>query len=471
MSRREYTPRPYAPLAMAHMRNVPRCALWAGMGMGKTAMVMTHLDTRHRVWGESRPTLILGPKRVARHVWTDEVGKWQHLAGLDVVSMCGTLAERQAALRVDAPVKTINYDNLPWLVDQFPKGAWPFRLVVADEATRLKSFRSRQGGARARALGTVAHTLCDEFIQLTGTPSPNGLIDLWGQMWFLDQGARLGRTFSAFEARYFAWKSAADAATGGKKGQVKQIILPHSGELIHEKLADICLTLDPRDWFDIRAPRVNVIEVDLPPKARAQYKEFERTMFLALGDDEIEAFSAAAKTMKCLQLANGAVYLEDGTSWAGVHDAKLEALESVIEEAGGSPVLVAYHFKSDLARLKTHFPDGLDLSTDAGMAQAKAGRGRVWFGHPASMGHGVDGLQEHCATVCFFGHWWDLEQHDQFVERVGPMRQLQAGKNRAVTIHYLVARGTVDQVVVARHESKRGVQDLLLEYMKRKGTP
>lgn len=466
MTRRVYTPRPFAHLAMAHFANVPRCALFAKPGMGKTTMVMTFLEHLHNVWGEAAPTLVLGPKRVAQHVWTDESRKWKHLSGLDVVSMVGTQAERLAALRADVPVKTINYDNLPWLVEHAKP--WPFRTVVADESTRLKNFRLKQGGARARALGQVAHKLPDRWINLTGTPSPNGLVDLWGQTWFLDEGARLGRTFSSFEERYFAWKRAADAMKKGKDG-VKQIILPYAHELIHEKLADICLTLDPKDWFDLKDPIPNVIRVDLPKSARALYRELEKEMFVRLETgDEIEAFNAASLTMKCLQFANGALYLEDGKTWREQHNEKLDALESLIEEQAGAPLLVAYHFKSDLARLKARFPDGLDLSIDADMAAAKAGEGRVWFGHPAGMGHGVDGLQEHCCDVAFFGHWWDLEQHDQVIERVGPMRQLQAGKDRAVTVHYIVAHDTVDDVVMARRGGKRAVQDLLLDYMKGK---
>lgn len=464
MTRRAYVPRAFAELAMRHFRDRPRVALWAKPGMGKTSLVLTHLDIRHRVWGESRPSLVVGPLRVAQSVWTDEAAKWDHLSGLDVVPIVGTAAERLAALRVDAPVKTINYENLPWLRAQYPGDTWPFKLVVADESTKLKNFRTRQGGTRASALGQVAHKQVEEWINLTGTPSPNGLADLWGQTWFLDAGERLGYTYSGFQERYFAWKRASDALS--HKPGLKQVVMPHADELIHAKLADLCLTLDPKDWFDLHEPVHNTIEVDLPAKARAQYRELEKELFLQLDQGEVEAVHAAALTIKCLQMANGAVYLNEG-GWADVHDEKLDALESLADETG-EPILVAYHFKPDLARLKARFPDGLDLSTTSGMAAAKAGKGRLWFGHPAGMGHGVDGLQEHCCTVAIFGHWWDLEQYDQFIERVGPMRQYQAGKDRPVFVHQIVARKTVDELVVARRASKRSVQDLLMDYMKGK---
>lgn len=468
MTRRAYTPRPYAHLAMAHFANVPRCALFAKPGMGKTTMVMTFLDYLHNIWGEDRPTLVLGPKRVAQHVWPDECHKWEHLRGLSVVNITGTSADRKAALRRDAPIYSINYENLPALRDHFKSTgrAWPFATVIADESTRLKNFRVKQGGVRAQALGQFAHVDVERWINLTGTPAPNGLKDLWGQTWFLDAGAALGRSYSSFEDRWFGYKRVKDAVT--HKTGIEPVIFPYAHEQIHERIADLCLTLDPKDWFDLADPIVNVIEVDLPRTALAKYREFERELFVQLDGNDIEAFSAAAKTMKCLQLASGFAYLEDGKAWVDVHDAKLEALESLVEESGGEPVLVAYHFKPDLAKLRARFPDGLDLSSDAGMAAAKAGKGRVWFGHPASMGHGVDGLQEHCATVCFFSHWWDLEQHDQMIERVGPMRQLQAGKDRPVSVHYIVARGTIDSVVVARREGKGSVQELLLNYMKGK---
>lgn len=191
-------------------------------------------------------------------------------------------------------------------------------------------------------------------------------------------------------------------------------------------------------------------------------------MFAEIEGHEVEAFNAAARTNKCLQLANGAAYVGEApaTEWVEVHDAKIDALDSIIEEAAGMPVIVAYNFKSDLARLKKHFPKGVDLSTVAGMKQFKAGEAPLGFAHPASLGHGVDGLQNVTNILAFFGVNWDLELHDQIIERIGPVRQMQAGFNRPVFLHYILARKTVDFLVRERLIGKRGVQDILLEAMK-----
>lgn len=291
---------------------------------------LTALDILELV--EPGPALVLAPLRVAASTWPDEAGKWDHLRNVEVSAVVGTPEERRAALRRPASVFSTNYENLPWLIEHLGD-KWPFRKVVADESTKLKSFRLRQGGKRAQALGRVAHSKVSRFIELTGTPSPNGLQDLWGQAWFLDQGVRLGRTYDSFKQRWFQ-------AVPGGDGYQQIRPLPHAQREIEERLRDLCLSLDARDYFDIREPIVNVIRVDLPSKARKLYRDMEREMFMQVDEHEVEAFSAAAKTIKCLQLANGAAYTDDGGSWTEVHDAKLQALESVVEEAAGAPVLV-----------------------------------------------------------------------------------------------------------------------------------
>jgi len=467
--RKPYIPRPFAGLAMAHMSLVPRSALWAKPGMGKTSITMTFLDHLHNIVGEDAPTLVLAPLRVARDTWANEANKWQHLSDLEVVPIVGDAKQRAAALRRDAQVFTTNYENIVWLREHLKeqRRAWPFRTVVADESTKLKGFRLRQGGQRAQALAGVAHKDVQRWVNLTGTPASNGLEDLWGQTWFLDAGQRLGRTFSAFRERWF--QPVVNGAPNDKSKQFYQWrAAAHAEAEIHERLADLCLTLDPKDWFDLKDPIVNVVEVQLPPSAKIKYREMERELFTMVGTTEVEAFSAAAKYGKCLQMAAGAVFLEDGVTWVKVHDEKLDALQELVEATGEDPLLVSYHYTHELKRILERFPDALDLSKKDHMAAAMAGRGKLWLGHPASMGHGVDGLQEHCNTVVFFAQDPNLEYHDQILERVGPMRQFQAGKNRPVFLHYLVAKGTIDELEMSRRQTKRSVQDALMDYMKGK---
>lgn len=454
--------RDYQWAIVEHIVAHPRCNIWAGMGTGKTVSTLTALDFLMNDLGEDGPALVLAPLRVARSTWPTEVAKWPHLRRLTISAVVGTAEERVVALRRPAQVYATNYDALPWLAEHLGD-AWPFRIVVPDEAARLKNFRITQGGKRAGVLGKVAHTRVERWVNLTGTPAPNGLIDLWGQAWFLDQGQRLGRSFSAFESRWFAWKR-----RGTKNQYAKDMVLQEGAQAqIEGRLKDLTITVRAGDFLDLPPLIENVIEVDLPPTARRHYRELEREMFTRLAEgEEVEAFNAAGKTMKCLQAANGALYLEDGSTWKEIHDAKIEALQSVVEEAAGASVLVAYHFKSDLARLQRAFPQGRTLDADPGTITAwNAGKIPLLFAHPASAGHGLN-LQDGGNILVFFGLWWDLEQHEQIIERIGPTRQAQSGYNRPVYVHRIVARKTVDELVLARLQTKASVQSLLLEAMK-----
>jgi len=451
----KFTPREYGALITNHVLETPRCGVWAGMGMGKTVSTLNAVDVIQMV--EPEPVLVVAPLRVARSTWPDEARKWTHLRHLSVMPIVGSEQERKMALRHDAAIYTVNYENLPWLVEHWGE-RWPYRTVVLDESTKVKGFRLRQGAQRAKALGRVAHTKVKRLVELTGTPSPNGLQDLWGQAWFIDAGQRLGRTYDAFKQRWFR------ASYDGFGVEP----LPHAQAEIQEKLRDVCLTVDARDWFDLREPIVNNIFVELPTAARRLYRDMEKKMFMELeSGHEVEAFNAAARTIKCLQIANGAAYVgESNDEWKDLHDVKLQALEEVIEEAAGAPVLVAYHFKSDLARLRRAFRQGRVLDADPQtMRDWNAGRIPVLFAHPASAGHGLN-LQDGGNILVFFGHWWNLEERLQIIERIGPTRQMQAGHDRPVFIHNIIARDTVDELVIERVETKREVQDILLDAMK-----
>lgn len=772
-----YTPRPYQELITNFLIDTPRCNVWAGMGMGKSLSTLTALEDLFMAGAETQPALVLAPLRVAASTWPDEAVKWGHLRNIEVQPIVGNAKARAAALaNSNASVFTINYDNLVWLVEELG-GRWPFGTVIPDESTRLKSFRLRGGGKRAAALGKVAHKHVRRWMNLTGTPAPNGLVDLWGQAWFVDQGQRLGRTYGAFTSRWF------NSIQFPGQSWTKLEPFAHSQDEIQRALADVTISLDAADWFDIQEPIHNVIRVEMPPKARQQYREMEKEMFLELNGEGIEAPNAAAKTVKCLQMCvagdseiltsngwkqirdvtigdqiwdgieyvshrgvisrgvrpvvncwgarmtpdhevltdagwkkaeevinaqsrkrlnrsdfrlpdgyspswqhenqvqtrnmacemylrkriyshrneshesetistevlrmqkggnadkdsrisrndipsrveylgtdastlwksakqrleelwrqgdnglrslailiqklygrygpilvpglksgshrqfegvlpgelslghpatakqkpankytyrnpggcydcnrssggirvkhghtscesiqvrvpageslisagteevfdimnagprnrfvmrgtsapfishncNGAVYTDDTGSWSELHDTKLQALDSILTEAAGAPVLVAYHWKHDLERLHKAFPRGRHPDQNPQtLRDWNAGKIPVLFAHPASAGHGLN-MQDGGNILVFFSHWWDLEQYQQIIERIGPTRQIQAGHNRPVFIHHIIAADTMDEMVMERRNSKRTVQDILLDAMKKRG--
>lgn len=437
----------------------PRHGLFAEMGLGKTVSMLTALDIMFLCGIETKPALVLAPLRVAQSTWPDEAAKWSHLSGIEVQPVVGSEDERKRALRnKNASIFTVNYENIPWLRAQCAD-RWPFGMVVADESTRLKGFRLRQGTKRAQAIGGIAHRHASRWSNLSGTPSPNGIIDLWGQLWFLDAGQRLGRTFSAFEQRWF--RRSFDGFSLEP--------LPHAQEEIQRLISDLCLSLRTEDYFDIAEPIRNKINIRLPARARAIYKDMENRFFAEIEGTGVEALSSAARSQKCLQLANGAVYVDENTqTWKEVHDVKIQALESVISESGGKSVLVAYHHRSDLARLKRAFPKGRELDRNPQTIKDwNAGRIALLFAHPASAGHGLN-LQDGGNILVFFAVDWNLELHQQIVERIGPMRQKQAGHERPVYIHYLIAEDTIDELVLQRLESKRSVQDILMDALRRR---
>lgn len=451
-----FEPRPYQEMIRDFELEHKRCAIFSGMGTGKSVSTATALDALTLV--DDSPTLILAPKRVATITWPDEYAKWDHLQGYTVSAITGSEKQKRLALRKDAQVFTTNFEQLPWLVETYGS-RWPFKKVICDEATKLKGFRLRQGTKRSKALGRIAHTLVDRIVLLTGTPCPNGLLDLWGMIWFIDRGERLGKTFDAYKTRFFRPNYNGFGVTPLEGAQ----------EEIQNLLRDICLTIDAKDWFDLDEPIVNNIFVDLPPKARKIYNDLEKAMYTQIGQHSVEAFNAAARTIKCLQASAGALYVgEDRKEFAEIHDEKLGAVEDILEEASGMPILVVYNFKSDLARLKKRFPQARELDKPATVTEWNEGKIPMLLVHPQSCGHGLN-LQYGSNIVVMFSPDWNLEYRQQVLERIGPVRQKQAGLDRPVFIHNILAKDTVDELVLERLETKREVQDLLLESMKQKG--
>lgn len=447
-----FKPHAYQTEAIDFVQQAKRSALWAPMGGGKTVCTLTALEELSLL-EDVYPALILAPRRVAVSTWPPEAEKWAHTNHLRVSIVVGTEKQRQVALDTLADVYTCTYELLGWLVN-YLDGAWPFKTIVADEASKLKSYRIRQGGKRAAALAKVAHAKGSRFIELTGTPSANGLKDLWGQMHFIDKGERLGRTFSAFEQRWFR---------RGRDGFSLEPF-PHAQREIEDKLKDVCLTVR---GLPVDEPVVQPVYVDLDPKAREVYRKMERDMFVWLEENGVEAVNAAVKTGKLLQIANGALYTDDSGSWSAVHGHKIEALESIVEEANGAPVLVSYNFKSDLERLLKHFRQARVLDSNADTIKRwNAGGVPLLLAHPASAGHGLN-LQDGGNMLARFSMDWNLELYMQILERIGPLRQKQAGYDRPVLDYPILARSTIDEVVYERIGSKRSVQEMLLEAMKR----
>lgn len=457
---KEFIPRPYQKRIIERIVCQPRTMIWADMGCGKTVSTLTALDPM--LFMGMGPALIVAPLRVAQSTWPDEVAKWKHLAHLKVSVVCGSVNARRRALEEPADIYCTNFEQLPWLVEHFGKD-WPFKIVVVDEATRLKGFRLRQGSQRAKALARV-YSLIDRFIELTGTPAANGLIDLWGQAWFIDKGERLGKSMTEYETRFFR-----PVRTGNEAYMVKYVPAPGADEQIKALLADVSLTVRAEDYFDIDEPIINDIYVDLPSSQKYKYKELERDLYAILGETTIEAANAQSALVKCLQFASGAIYVEDGNedgelirTWAHIHDAKLDALGSVIEEASGAPVLVAYQFRHEVERIRDRFPQARLLDSDPQTIRDwNAGKIPLLLAHPAACGHGLN-LQDGGNILCFFSSGFNYEQYAQIIERIGPTRQAQSGHPRAVFVHRIIARGTADEAVYRALSRKQNVLDYLM---------
>ena len=447
-----WAPRPYQTPAIEFLKTHPRANLLAGMGTGKTVIVESLIQELQ----SQENTLVLAPLRVARGVWPAEVREWEHLQHLTVAPICGPQFARLAALKQRAHIHTLNYENIEWLLRHVPANRWPFKTVVADESTRLKSFRLVQGGKRAAALATIARR-ATRWINLTGTPTANGLLDLWGPQWFVDHGASLGSSFSAFVARWF-YKD----PYGGDHAR----LLPfnHSQAQIEAALRPTTLSIRASDYFDLKAPIETRVSVVLPAAARREYKRMARELYAILLGGTVNAVNAAAKSTKLLQLASGAVYLEDG-SWVHVHDEKIEALHSIVGEAGGAPVLVAYNYRHELERILKAFPQARHLKTRRDEDDWNAGKIQMLVAHPDSAGHGLN-LQHGGNILVYFGHTWKLEAYQQILERIGPVRQMQAGYKRPVFVYSIVADNTQDEAVLARNAGKASAMEALMESLR-----
>lgn len=451
----KYTARPWQSVITNFIIDHKRCNVWSDMGSGKTGAALTAFELLRMCGSSFFPALVLAPLRVARDVWPAERYKWDHLDSLNVIPIVGSPEDRRRALNRSADIFAVNYENIPWLVD-YLGDKWPFKIIVADESTKLKSFRLNGGGARAKKLASIARKT-QRWVNLTGTPAPNGLKDLWGQCYFLDYGERLGRTYTDFKDNFFT------------SDEYTRELTPKPGaqETIQQKLSDITLTILMKDWIDLREPISHEIKVQLPPDRMKEYRKLERDMFVTLANEiELTALSAAAKTTKCLQFAAGAVYHKED-AWTDVHNVKIDALEDIVEETAGANLLVAYWWQHDAIRILKKFPQARQLKSTKDMEDWNARKISMGLIHPQSAGHGLN-LQHGGSHIVWFSLWWNLESYLQANERLGPMRQMQAGYDRPVYHHHIIVEGTLDEDVRDRLQSKRSVQEILLASMKRR---
>lgn len=463
-----YTPREYQQIMINFMLKNLRCNVFASPGTGKTSSSLYAYDAM-RMFGEARRALVLAPKRVAKSTWPREVQKWSNMHHITVAAAIGNEQQRIEALKREAMVTCLNYENLPWLMDVLGD-YWPFDTVFADESTRLKGLRitlktsklgnefvQGQGSTRAKALSKIAHRKVRRWINLTGSPAPNGIIDTWGQCWFIDAGRSLGLSFTAFQDRFLTDFKTEDGYTQWRPQVGSQ-------QIIEDLMRPYSLTIDARDWFDIKEPVESHVKVTLPSKSRRIYDDMEEQLFAELlSGKPIEAFSAGSKSQKLLQIANGTVYSDTATKqWEVVHDEKIEALKSIVEEFNGEPVLVRYTHIPDKQRILKAFPRAKFLDDNAKTEDDwNAGKIPMLVTHAASAGHGLN-LQHGGRVLCDYSQGFSLEEDEQIIERLGPTRQAQSGYDRAVYRRRIVAEDTVEEhSVLPRIKHKMSVQDSL----------
>ena len=328
------------------------------------------------------------------------------------------------------------------------------------DGSQGKEFIAGQGATRAKAIAHIAHTHVKRWVNLTGSPAPNGLVDAWGQNWFIDGGRGLGNSFTAFSHRWFR------AVPGSDPKQQRIEPMPFAGAQIQDILAKSSITIDARDWFDIKEPIESHIFIDLPPRARKQYDEMQKELFTWIESHPLEAFSAGVKSLKCLQMASGSVKVSDD-KWLPVHDEKIEALKSIVEETNGAPLLVAYQYRADLERILKAFPKAQSLERDSKRKEQAFREGKIHMlvVHPQSAGHGLD-LQHNCNILVDYSSGFNLEFDEQVIERIGPTRQFQLGKDVPVYRYRIIARDTVEQTAVLPSlKNKTSVQDALKDAM------
>jgi len=446
----KYIPHDYQSYAIKYIEEHETCAVFLDMGLGKTSITLTAVQHLLAA-GAVKKVLVIAPLRVAQATWPDEIAKWNHLAGLSFAVAVGTPKVRETALRMQAQVTIINRENIEWLVKKLGS-RFDYDMVVIDELSSFKSWKAK----RTRALLSVRPRI-RRIVGLTGTPSPNGLMDLFSEFRILDMGKRLGRFIGQYRAAYFT----PDKRNGDIIYSYKP--LPGAEQRIYDKIADITISMSASDHLPMPRFVSTELSVKLSKKERESYDRFCHDLVLPLKGGEVTAGNAAVLAGKLVQLANGAVYTDAGTI-AKIHDRKLDALEDIIEGMNGKPLLVAYWFKHDLERIEKRLVERHILFEEIKSAESivKWNRGEIAVGliHPASAGHGLN-LQAGGSTLAWFGLCWSLELYQQMNARL-----YRQGQQHTVVVTHIVTEDTIDEHILAALKQKDKTQAALISAVK-----
>lgn len=442
----KYAPHNYQKFATDFIINHPVSAVLLEMGLGKSVISLSAINELMLDYFDVSRTLVIAPLRVANSTWPDEIKKWDHLKHLNYSVVIGSEKERLDALRKPAHIYLINRENVDWLITKsgIP---WKFDMVVIDELSSFKSYQAK----RFKSLLKVRPKI-KRIVGLTGTPSSNGLMDLWAEFRLLDMGERLGRYITYYRQNFFV---------PDKRNQ--QMIFSYKTKdgaenKIYSLISDITISMKSKDFLKMPECVMNEVVVSLSDKEQKLYDSLKHDMVLSLEENEIDAINAAALSNKLLQMSNGAVYNDDKES-LHIHDRKLDALEDLIEGTNGKPVLVAYWFKHDLEKIKDRF-DVREIKSAKDISDWNKGKIPVALIHPASAGHGLN-LQAGGSTLIWFGLTWSLELYQQTNARL-----YRQGQDSTVVIHHILTKGTIDEDVMKALKAKEKIQDALIDSVK-----
>lgn len=444
-----FNPHEYQKKAIAYIIEHEKCGLFLDMGLGKTVITLTAIEDLMYNQFEIEKVLVIAPLRVAESTWSTECEKWEHLRHLKISKILGTPTQRRLALYSNADIYIINRENVPWLCNELSNDAWAFDMVAIDELSSFKNPSSQ----RFKHLRKYIFK-SNRVVGLTGTPSPNGLIDLWSQIYLLDGGVRLGKTITSYRQNYFLPDKC--------NAQVIYSYKPkeNTDNLIHQAISDICLSMSAKDYLTLPQRIDNIMPVYLSEKEKLQYDEFEKNSYLEFINGEITALSKASLINKLLQFSNGAVYSDDG--YIEVSDKKIKALQEIMDTSQGQPILCFYSYKHDVERIQKVIPDAKVLKSNDDIQSWNRGEISLLLVHPASAGFGLN-LQHGGHIIVWFGLTWSLEQYQQANARL-----YRQGQTQSVIIHHLITQGSVEHRVMDSLQGKKDVQDDLLSALKLK---